>query len=54
MPVINNIKRGLTGLTALLGGNWNNGDNAGPFNWNLNNAASNVNRNNGARLAFVG
>ena len=38
-------KQGLTRQAALIGSNWNNGLNAGTFNWNLNNAASNVNRN---------
>ena len=35
---------------ALLGGNWNNGSNAGLSYWNLNNSAANVNVNIGARL----
>jgi hypothetical protein len=35
----------------LFGGNWNNGLQAGSFYWNLNNAASNANRNIGARVA---
>lgn len=39
------------GGTALLSGNWNNAANAGTFNWNLNNATSNVNRNIGSQLA---
>lgn len=47
------IKQGLTRRAALIGGNWNNGDNAGTFNWNLNNATSNVNRNIGTHLIFV-
>lgn len=34
-----------------VGGNWNNGDNVGPFNANFNNNASNTNTNIGARLA---
>lgn len=33
----------------IVGGNWNNGANAGVFNLNLNNARSNVNSNIGAR-----
>jgi len=33
------------------GGNWNNGANAGLFNLNLNNDASNANTNIGSRLA---
>lgn len=28
-----------------LGSNWNNGSNAGSFNWNVNNTSSNRNRN---------
>lgn len=28
-----------------LGSNWNNGSNAGSFNWNVNNISSNRNRN---------
>lgn len=53
MHEINNTKQGLTGLTALLGGNWNNGVNAGTFYWNLNNAASTVNRNISSQAFFV-
>jgi len=37
--------------SALLSGNWNNAANAGTFNWNLNNAESNVNQNIGTHLA---
>lgn len=37
---------------SQAGGNLNNGINAGPFYWNLNNAASNTNWNIGARLLF--
>lgn len=36
----------------LLGGDWNNGSNAGVFNLNLNNARSNANRNIGFRSAL--
>ena len=46
-------KQGLTRQAALIGSNWNNGLNAGTFNWNLNNAASNVNRNIGTQMFFV-
>jgi hypothetical protein len=35
---------------AKFSSNWNNGTNAGTFNWNLNNATSNVNRNISTRL----
>ena len=35
----------------LRSGNWNNGDNAGPFTLNLNNAPSNTNNNIGFRCA---
>lgn len=34
-----------------MGGNWNNGANAGLWNVNCNNAASNTNTNIGGRLA---
>jgi hypothetical protein len=44
------VKQGLSGLTTLISGNWNNGTNTGTFNWNLNNATSNVNRNIGTHL----
>jgi len=37
--------------SAIRGGNWNNGMNAGVFALNLNNAPSNVNTNIGFRLA---
>lgn len=37
-------------LRAMRSGNWNNGSNAGPFNWNVNNSASNRNRNRGTHL----
>lgn len=30
---------------AILGGGWNNGANAGAFDWDLNDASSNRNRN---------
>ena len=46
-------KQGLIRQAALIGSNWNNGLNAGTFNWNLNNTASNVNRNIGTRTIFV-
>lgn len=36
---------------AYYGGNWSNGANAGLFNLNVNNAASNSNTNIGGRLA---
>jgi hypothetical protein len=32
-------------ICAIVSSNWNNGANAGTFNWNLNNASSNSNRN---------
>ena len=35
---------------AHVGGNWNNGSNAGPWYWNLNNSSSNANVNFGGRL----
>ena len=35
-----------------VGGNWNNGDNAGPFNANFNNSASNTNSNISSRLCY--
>ena len=37
-------------VVAHVGGNWNNGGNAGPWYWNLNNTSSNANVNIGARL----
>lgn len=43
--------KGSCGNGALLSGNWNNATNAGTFNWNLNNASSNVNQNIGTQLA---
>ena len=36
--------------TTQRGGNWNNGSNAGPFYWNLNNTSSSRNRNIGTHL----
>lgn len=33
-----------------VGGNWNNGSNAGLFYFNANNTSSNTNSNTGARL----
>jgi hypothetical protein len=47
------MEQGLTRRAALIGSNWNNGTNASPFNWNLNNATSNVNRNISTQLVFV-
>jgi hypothetical protein len=38
-------------VLAYHGGNWSNGANAGLFNLNVNNAASNSNTNIGGRLA---
>ena len=38
------------GVRLNVGGNWNNGTNAGLWNWNGNNAASNVNSNLGGRI----
>lgn len=38
---------------TLLGGNWNNGANAGAFYFNLNNAASNSDRNIGTHLLHL-
>ena len=35
-----------------VGGNWNNGGNAGLFYFNANNTSSNTNSNVGARLLF--
>ena len=35
---------------SLVGGNYNNGTNAGLWLWNLNNTSSNTNGNLGARL----
>lgn len=44
----------LVGLQVLLvGGNANNGTNAGPFYWNANNAASNTNANISGQLCFI-
>lgn len=37
---------------AIVGGNWNNDLNAGPFYVNLNNDASNTNTNIGAALSY--
>ncbi len=34
---------------ARFGGNWNNGDQAGLSNWNLNNTSTNTNVNNGGQ-----
>lgn len=38
---------------AQVGGNWNNGSNAGPCYWNCNNAPSSTNVNNRARLSYI-
>jgi hypothetical protein len=35
---------------AHVGGNWNNGSNAGLWNWNLNNSSANTNVITGGRL----
>lgn len=41
------------GSRALyVGGNWNNGTNAGLWYCNANNAASNANLNRGGRLSY--
>lgn len=37
---------------ARVGGNWNNGSNAGPVYWNCNNAPSNSNVNYRARHSY--
>lgn len=36
-----------------VGGNYNNGENAGMFNCNVNNNSTNSNTNNGSRLASI-
>ena len=41
-------------MLARFGGNWNNGANAGPSYWNLNNAASNARLNNGRQTLIRG
>jgi hypothetical protein len=38
-------------LITQLGTNWNNGTNAGTFNWNVNNTPGNRNRNISSHLA---
>lgn len=38
---------------ALLGGNWNNSTNAGPWYWNVNNTPSNRNRNIGGHPVYA-
>jgi len=38
--------------SAIVGGNWNNDSNCGPFYVNLNNEASNNNTNIGAALSY--
>ncbi len=35
---------------GLVGGNYNNGSNAGAFNWNMNNSSSNSNLNLACRV----
>ena len=40
----------ITKSIAQLGSNWNNGSNAGAFNWNLNNSVRNRNRNISSQL----
>ena len=42
----------LVQAVAKLGGNWNNGSNARLFNWNLNNTASDRNRNISGQLEY--
>ena len=37
---------------AKFGGNYSNGDNAGVFNFNVNNTSSNTNANIGGHLLF--
>lgn len=46
------IYRGVHCAHAYVGGNWNNDLNAGPFNANLNNTATNTNTNIGAALPY--
>lgn len=46
-----NARSNETWAMAYYGGNWSNGANAGLFNLNVNNAASNANSNIGGRLA---
>jgi len=41
-----------TGNCANFSGNWNNGDNAGTFQLNVNNTASNSNSNLGTQQMF--
>ena len=41
-----------TATSAIVGGNWNNDLQCGPFYANLNNTASNSNSNNGAALSY--
>jgi len=38
---------------ANFGGNANNGSDAGPWNWNLNNDSGNANQNIAARVKFL-
>lgn len=44
------VIQGFRVQAANVGGNWNNGSNAGLFYWNLNNTSSNTNVNIGGRL----
>lgn len=44
---------GVRRFPAFGGGNWNNGANCGSCYFNLNNAASNTNTNNGSRPLFI-
>lgn len=44
--------RRLTGYVPNVGGNYGNGDNAGLFNFNVNNTPDNSNANYGGRLAI--
>ena len=50
---IKNYSNWNSGKFAYVGGNWNNGLNAGAFYFNLNNSASNSNTNIGASLSFL-
>ena len=40
-------------LSAVIGSNWNNGTNAEPFYWNLNNSVGNRNRNISGQLEYA-
>lgn len=46
-------RSGLQYRIPIRGGNWNNDDNAGLFNLNLNNERGNENNNIGFRIAFI-